>query len=413
MDAHAPYLPPSEDREAVDAIPGIARTFPRPLAVLSHPQVWDAYRSYLGELVDLDRAVGRFIAWLAETGRYDNSLILIVSDHGEEFLDHGGTYHGRTLYEEMLRVPVMLKLPGSRGAAATIEDAVAFEDLLPTLLAGIGVPAPAQLDGCNALDGACRGRPHFAELRLDSVTLASAIVEPWKVIVDQTSKGRELYDLVADPLERRNLTFANPDKLAEMERILSSVLSRAAHGWHLLACGGDDVTELSFSLHGSLASVSEGALEEDDTVSVAGEGDGAVAVRLSLRPYDATREFFGRFITQRRRDEDEVRIEPETATSPLRVESDSDLRLVVGPSRIVTSARSLDLTALRADAVVPSTSVIACPPAPPAPASPADAALAKNVPLLRLWYVEPPAALSAASVDPAVADRLRALGYVW
>jgi len=413
MDAHAPYVPPAADRRAVDAIPGLVQTFPRPLAVFEDPDAWDRYRNYLGELIDLDRAIGRFLLWLEETGRYDKSLILIVSDHGEEFLDHGGRDHGRTLYEEMLRVPALLKLPDNRGAGTMIANAVAFEDMLPTLLAGIGVPAPPQLDGCNALEPDCRDRPHFAELRLDGHARASLIVEPWKLIVDQTSRRRELYDLMADPFERQDLSLANEARVAEMEQLLASALSRSAHGWHIRLCGGDDTVEIAFSLRGVQGAVKDDSLEEEDVVATTQAHDRDLVVRFVLRPYDATREFFGRFVTQRVRDEDELRIEPDAAVGPMRLDSNSELRVVIGASKIVTSARSLDLTALRADAVVPGTTVIACPPAPPAPAAPDDAALAKNVPLIRLWYVEPPTALRAEHVDPAVADRLRALGYVW
>jgi hypothetical protein len=238
------------------------------------------------------------------------------------------------------------------------------------------------------------------------------IVEPWKVIVDQTSERRWLYDLAIDPLERNNLTFANPAKLTEMEQLLSSELSRATHGWHLRACGGDEATEIKFTSHGVLATVNEDALEEEDSVTVAETGDGDVSVRFVLRPYDATREFFGRFLTQRLRDQDELRIEQDPP-APLQLLSNTELRFVLGASSAVQTGRTIDLAASRTDATVPSTSVIRCPPTPPGFTTFADAELGKSVPLLRVWYVEPPTALSAASVDPAVAERLRALGYLW
>src|SRR6185295_4553277 len=106
---------------------------------------------------------------------------------------------------------------------------------------------------------------------------------------------------------------------------------------------------------------------------------------------DATREFFGRFITQHLRDEDEVRIEQGTPAASLQLESETELRFVLGASNLVQTGRTLDLAALGADAMVPSTTAIACPLTPPAFTTLADAALAKNAPLLRLWYVEPPA----------------------
>lgn len=424
MDAHEPYLPPAADRRAVDAIPKVAETFPRPLAVFSHAKVWDHYRSYLGELIDLDRAVGRFIEWMKDRGRYDNAVILVVSDHGEEFIDHGTTGHGKTLFEEVLRVPALLKLPNQRSAGVVVEEATRFEDLLPTLLVASGIAPSSSIDGCDLFGASveapgeqsgCRGRPQIAELRLDGRTLASVTLNSWKLIVDLAGDRRQLYDLAADPLELTNKAAAEPSKLAEMESLLAGVLSRADYGWHVRVCGGDAPSEVTLRVVSDVdVSVSGDSLEVEDAVDAAGGAETATTARFELRPYQSVREHFGQFFPRTVRDEDELRIEAPPPGSTLKLSIEPVARILLGNATEPQHEASLDLAALRDEATVSGATAIACPPPPPPnaerpPSEPAESAIST----VRVWYVAPPAALSAEQVDPALTERLRALGYVW
>src|SRR4029077_15384748 len=107
---------------------------------------------YDGEVRAADRELGAFLNLLRKLGRYDESLIVLVADHGEEFGEHGGFDHGRTLYEEVLRVPLIVKFPRARGVAAVRGAApVSSLDLAPALLAaagrGVGSPAAGGFDG--------------------------------------------------------------------------------------------------------------------------------------------------------------------------------------------------------------------------------------------------------------------------
>ena len=73
-------------------------------------------KAYQQEITHMDGDLGRFFRWLKSEGLYDNTTIVITSDHGEEFLEHGGWWHGTTLYDEQLHVPLIVKLPNSQWA---------------------------------------------------------------------------------------------------------------------------------------------------------------------------------------------------------------------------------------------------------------------------------------------------------
>jgi len=109
---------------------------------------------YLENLYDAtvhraDREIGRLIDALKRLGIDDDTVVCLTSDHGEEFLEHGGLSHSRTLYEEMLRIPLILKAPGA--GASLFPGSVSHLDLAPTLLDLAGIPVPATMRGCNLL----------------------------------------------------------------------------------------------------------------------------------------------------------------------------------------------------------------------------------------------------------------------
>lgn len=177
----------------------------------------DAYlRSYSGEIAYTDASIGEFLRGLREAGLYDNSLIIFTSDHGEEFAEHGGWDHGRTLYEEQLRVPLMIKLPkASKGI--TDRRLVRLVDVFPTLLNILGEESPSVLEGQPVIDSS--GKPVgdvsfvFSE-RLGGAEGEQALREDrWKLILSHETKdpgksAYELYDLENDPAERRDLSSA-------------------------------------------------------------------------------------------------------------------------------------------------------------------------------------------------------------
>jgi arylsulfatase A-like enzyme/Flp pilus assembly protein TadD len=187
---HAPYDPPSPYREQQGG------------------------RPYDGEIAAADACVGRVVA-AAEARASGRLLVAATSDHGEALGDHGELTHGFFVYQPTLRVPLILAgagIPVSRRTAPA--RAV---DLVPTVLARLGVSAPAGLDGAD-LFGPGRGAEAYAETRYPE-TLGWAGLRALRVgglkYID--APRPELYDLGADPGETRNLF---PTRAADAQRLL-------------------------------------------------------------------------------------------------------------------------------------------------------------------------------------------------
>jgi arylsulfatase A-like enzyme len=214
-DPHAPYVPPRRFRERLgipdaDAqlgslqnlthlqagiLPSDERTGTRLLGV------------YDAEVAHNDHYFGRMLADLKRRGLYDDTLIVVIADHGEEFREHAGFEHGRTLYREVLHVPFVMKLPGNRRAGTRVSTPTQLVDVLPTLLARLGLPAPPGLEGADVLtasNGAVLGRRAlFAHLALDGHVADSVQEGPWKMVLG--ANGAELFDRRVDPGDLRSV----------------------------------------------------------------------------------------------------------------------------------------------------------------------------------------------------------------
>jgi arylsulfatase A-like enzyme len=169
---------------------------------------------YLSEIAIADAQVGRVLSFLKQ--RFSDRAILIISaDHGEAFGEHQTFQHTKTLYEELLRVPLLIYGPGI--TARTIDTHVGLIDLGPTILDLFGVETPATYLGQSLLPLARGGfgeltRPLLAEGRLRR---ALYFGDRLKVIEDPRRKVIEVYDLAADPGERLNLFDRDPARASQ------------------------------------------------------------------------------------------------------------------------------------------------------------------------------------------------------
>jgi arylsulfatase A-like enzyme len=166
---------------------------------------------YDSEIRHTDRELARLLSELAQ--RLTRPLVLAISaDHGEEFREHGGVYHGSTLFDEQVRVPLILRAPGQD--ARVIDTPVEVIDIAPTLLGLVGVEPPTSMRGrdLRALSsGQSRDdKPVFSAV----LTKRMALRWPHKLIADLRFGLFELYDLERDPNERKNLAEAQPGQLA-------------------------------------------------------------------------------------------------------------------------------------------------------------------------------------------------------
>jgi arylsulfatase len=109
---------------------------------------------YDGELAYLDRELGRLFAALEAAGRWDETLVIVVGDHGEGFGEHGQLWeHNGEVFDEVLRVPLIVKRPGGRSAGSVVDSLVRTTDIAPTVLAAIDAPAWAEVEGAPLFDG--------------------------------------------------------------------------------------------------------------------------------------------------------------------------------------------------------------------------------------------------------------------
>lgn len=191
-------------------------------------------QAYISEIEFLDLHLARLFQGLKARGLYDNTIIVLVSDHGEEFYDHNGWWHGQTLYEELLRIPLIIKLPENRAAGSTNLHLARLIDVPLTLLKIVGLPPNGSMAGVALCDAS--GMPSnaataysFAEndfegnIQQSVRTLTHALI---KANENNTRKTEpiEFYDMVEDPQQQRNL--AHQPKYNELIEELAEVIGQ-------------------------------------------------------------------------------------------------------------------------------------------------------------------------------------------
>ncbi|MDB4977040.1 MAG: hypothetical protein JWN48_5381 [Myxococcaceae bacterium] len=193
---------------------------------------------YDSEILHVDRELARLIRELdARLSR--DVVIAITADHGEEFRDHGGVYHGSTLYDEQVRVPLILRVPGlAPGRFAAPVESI---DIAPTLLGAVGAPVPASMRGRD-LRALATGKAQPGTVFSAVLTKRMALAWPDKLIADLRFDLFELYDLAKDPQERRNLAGQEPTRLAALRHDvygwLDSIDAASVDGAPVAADGG-------------------------------------------------------------------------------------------------------------------------------------------------------------------------------
>ena len=345
---------------------------------------------YDGSVRFIDEHVGRLLDHLRAEGVLDRTVVVVSADHGEELWDHGGFFHGQQLYDELLHVPLLVRLPGAARAGTVVERQVGSLDVGPSLLAWAGLPAPAGFQG-RLLGDDGPSEDHVATAVNLQFPTRYALRTPRHKLIDDVGPGTlALYDLVADPGERRNVASEAPDVVAALGARLAAARAPLAERGFQLRVVGPRTGSARFGL--TLDGVPDGTrfatLDRTDgprdtvieastdgrTLRVAGETDArGRGVRFDRAP----------------------RALAEGAPDPMTIRADPGTRATI---RLGASARPAANDGFDAnDATLASETAPAC--------EPPDAGIRVCV-----WRYPAPAP-GSVPLDDRTRDRLRALGY--
>jgi len=235
MSTHLPYEPHPRAPK-VDRTRQLAAQ--RDRSVLAPQEQVFVRDDYRGTVRSVDRTIGRLMNTLRDLGLYDRTLVVVTADHGDEIYEHARLGHGKTLYPEVVRVPLLVSLPGVVPAAGIIDRPASGVDVLPTVLGLLELGAPPDGPGrALAFDGAAGaadgGERVYMLLRREGGLSVASVVDGGFQYIESESPGaagqvvRELYDLSRDPEAVRNIWNEQSIVARRMEEELRSLRAAA------------------------------------------------------------------------------------------------------------------------------------------------------------------------------------------
>jgi len=245
MDVHNPYEPPEEYRALFGPPPALPKSDQyavdhfmnyfwdhvnfmtgqndeRELPPMGPEGQEEIHTLYDAEARFMDAELGKLLDHLQSQD--ENTLFIILSDHGEQLWEHGGLGHGLTMYEEELRVPLIVRGPGI--SPGRIDETVSTLEVLPTVADFLGLDRDPFWQAVEGLQSPKSGEPRFSQTRSSweslNIHMEAVVLNNLKLIVDKKTGEVELYDLAADPLERNNLAEKLTDRVEELSALLDA-----------------------------------------------------------------------------------------------------------------------------------------------------------------------------------------------
>jgi arylsulfatase A-like enzyme len=362
LDLHYPYKarPPFDSRFVSEESGGLVRD----------RELYDA------ELAYNDREIGKLVARLKELELYDDTLLFVTADHGEEFGEHGASRHGKTLYQQVLHIPGVLKLPRSRLGGRRSKALASNIDVAPTLLELAGIEVPPEFQGRSLVeslekDVVVAERRAVAELLAPNVVSYSIRDERFKRVKALMPDPSEmLFDLDSDPGENRNLLPAAPAEASGLAADLETLVQLGQHGAHVSVEGRREGAAMRVVIEtdSEIASAFRFAISTGDVLEIAPDRK-----RITLR------------------------FEADGRARHLVVQTDppgADLRLVVTADGERLAGRSLAMEDLAVSVAE------------------AERLLHETDDPVRVWYLAQGSGRHQVDLDQETLDVLRALGYV-
>jgi len=256
FDPHLRYDPPqpfrrrfadARDADSDDYIFGTVNdmiNLRRGLVMLDYRKVARLEKLHNGEVAYTDAEVGRLLAGVSERNLEANTVIIITSDHGEEFYDHKGFEHGHTLYDELLHIPLIIRAPGvefmqantdmTQAQGLSVRTTVRQIDIAPTLCELVGIqPAPAFVGKSLVpflMDRKGENRPVLSQGNMWGPSGSSWRKEGFKLIQRSSMESLQLFDINSDAREQNNIADKIPQKcdvmMADLDLILQAISRR-------------------------------------------------------------------------------------------------------------------------------------------------------------------------------------------
>lgn len=228
IDPHHPYRPPEAYK---DMFPAKGRDAELEKGMQKKIRLYD------GEIRYLDDHLGRFFRFLKEKGVYDDAIIVITADHGEQFMDHGEYGHGLMLHNEEIHVPLFLK-PNHNAPGSRIDVPVSVTDILPTILSLSKIELPKNLSGVSLFDTKSLGdrdgvmaevsRTHFQRAFIGAdgkkLVMEAATEEDF---LSGRLKVNGLFDSIKEPAELMHLDDAL--RISELQMVMIETVERSKH----------------------------------------------------------------------------------------------------------------------------------------------------------------------------------------
>jgi arylsulfatase A-like enzyme len=289
MDPHVPYTPPPPFDRAYEPFPVEGHPAQDPRTDFKEPL--DRERmiaQYDGEIAYGDREFGRFVRGLKARGLYDRALVVFLADHGEEFQDHGQWLHGRSVFDELVRVPLLVKFPEGAHAGRRVASQVQVLDVLPTVLTSLGLPVPpAPAVGGRPLQAALLGepaeRPAVSEISHRGIVAHGIRTARDKYVRRFSPESDELYfDLLKDPQERTSALARDPERVRALRARGEQAMTANPFRYVLRAAGAADYA-LTFSSSGWIEAAEGTGLGPGEGIELADDRRSVLA-RLRPRP---------------------------------------------------------------------------------------------------------------------------------
>ena len=227
FDPHYPYTPPSPfDRLQPDdctscadgSMPTIRLIEARKLEQFTPAQVRRLEEYYDGEIAFADQQLGRLLDELRAQGLDENTLTVVLGDHGEGFGEHAAWLHGSSVYNQESHVPVFLRFPGRLPAGTVVTAVTRSVDVMPTILHLFGLPVPSTVDGVSVMP-LLRGDAtddRAAIIELNDRSIVSIVTGGWQLVKHSQTGALELYRAADAPGDQVNLAQVEAAVTAEL-----------------------------------------------------------------------------------------------------------------------------------------------------------------------------------------------------